>query len=357
MSINQYDISYCTACMNRISHVKKTLVRNIKDNEKNDNIEFVLLDYNSSDGLEKWVKSTLRKYIKTGKLKYFKTKEPLVFNRSHSRNIMFKLAQGKYICNVDADNYIGKGFTEYLLSTFKKHPNCFIVADTNREYYDIRDALGRFSCRKDDFLSVGGYDESFVGYGPEDRDLYARLEKTGLIPQIILNTTFLRAIEHGNDERVKNEFLYKELRDFYIAQINPFLSKILLLLKNNRYQYFEIQPTKYKSWIPISVVANSFDEGEWHIENSSLILNKNGFEKKLKSSNSKLIHTDNQEETIFYKNNTKLFRDKILIDVPLMLNQEKVEENKRDQKIRVNLNGYGKSSGYLNFSSKKHYVE
>ena len=43
-----YDISYCTVSMNRAKHVKKTLTQNIQNN-LNNNVEFLLLDYNSKD--------------------------------------------------------------------------------------------------------------------------------------------------------------------------------------------------------------------------------------------------------------------------------------------------------------------
>ena len=46
-----YDISYCTVSMNRAEHVKKTLTQNIQNN-LNNNVEFLLLDYNSKD---EWV--------------------------------------------------------------------------------------------------------------------------------------------------------------------------------------------------------------------------------------------------------------------------------------------------------------
>ena len=45
-------ISFCITCMNRLKHLQETLEKNILDNFLVDEVEFVVLDYNSQDGLE-----------------------------------------------------------------------------------------------------------------------------------------------------------------------------------------------------------------------------------------------------------------------------------------------------------------
>ena len=48
-------ISFCITCMNRLKHLQETLEKNILDNFLVDEVEFVVLDYNSQDGLEEWI--------------------------------------------------------------------------------------------------------------------------------------------------------------------------------------------------------------------------------------------------------------------------------------------------------------
>ncbi|KKL80749.1 hypothetical protein LCGC14_2001600, partial [marine sediment metagenome] len=50
-----YKISFCTTCMGRLYNLKETLPKNIEANGEYPNVEFVILDYNSSDGLGDWV--------------------------------------------------------------------------------------------------------------------------------------------------------------------------------------------------------------------------------------------------------------------------------------------------------------
>jgi len=82
-------IAFCITCMNRLQHIQKTLIKNIENNFQIDNVEFILLDYNSVDGLEEWVKEYLKKYISLGVLKYYKTTSPQYYQRAHSRNMAF----------------------------------------------------------------------------------------------------------------------------------------------------------------------------------------------------------------------------------------------------------------------------
>lgn len=56
--------------MDRLFHLKKTLLKNIKNNITYPHLEFVLLDYNSQDGLEEWVVENCKEYLENGILKY-----------------------------------------------------------------------------------------------------------------------------------------------------------------------------------------------------------------------------------------------------------------------------------------------
>ena len=87
--IKNYKISFCTTCMDRLHNLKETLPKNIKDNEEDDDLEFVILDYNSSDGLEEWVKNNMMEYIDSGRLVFYRTEEPKYFDMSHSIFLYF----------------------------------------------------------------------------------------------------------------------------------------------------------------------------------------------------------------------------------------------------------------------------
>jgi GT2 family glycosyltransferase len=209
-------ISLCVTVMDRLHHVAETLPRNLADNAGYPDMEVVLLDYNSSDGLEDWTKRHMREWIDAGRLVYYRTTEPTAFNRSHARNLAFRLASGEIVCTVDADNFTGQSFAHYVNERFDRHERIFLRPDFDGAHVRLRDAFGRICARKEDVLRVEGYDEQLVEYGYEDVDLCHRLEKGGLRPCLINDDRFLGYIDHGNRERVVK---------------GPILSRVLTFLR------------------------------------------------------------------------------------------------------------------------------
>jgi len=195
-------ISLCISSMDRLHHLSRTLPRNLADNMGYPDVEIVLLDYGSSDGLEAWVKGHLREWIDTGRLVYFRTADPAYFRRSHARNLGFRLATGDILCTLDADNFTGPGFAQYVNERFDRYDGAYLRPDFSGAHARLRDAFGRICVRREDFLRIEGYDEQLVDYGYEDIDLCSRLEKSGLVPRFIEDDRFLRYIDHGNRERV-----------------------------------------------------------------------------------------------------------------------------------------------------------
>src|SRR4030066_270134 len=162
-------ISICTTCMNRLDDLKLTLPKNIQDNKDYPNIEFILLDYNSTDGLSDWVKNNLYDYIESKKLIFYRTEEPKHYKMSHSRNVVFKLASGDIVSNVDADNYTKKGLACYVNQLANAIPSKATFIKSNQVMH------GRIGFYKKEFVDLlGGYDEGLVGYGFDDRDLFFR---------------------------------------------------------------------------------------------------------------------------------------------------------------------------------------
>ena len=155
-------ISICTNCMGRTNDLRRTYLKNIADNLDYPDIEFVLLNYNSKDDMDEWVKRYLSPFIEDGIVNYYKTTEPEFYEMGHSRNVQSKLAQGDIINNVDADNYAGFGFADAInkLAELKRTKAVFCKGK--------RMMHGRFGMYKREFMEVGGYDEDLTGYGYDD---------------------------------------------------------------------------------------------------------------------------------------------------------------------------------------------
>ena len=169
----QHKISICTTCMGRVGDIQQTYEQNMEDNLDYPNVEFVLLNYNSQDDLDIWAFKNLLPYIRTGMLNYYRTTEPVYYSMTHSRNIAFKIASGDIVNNVDADHYTNPGFASYINALANFYPAKPVFVKSRQKN---RGRLGMF---KEDFMALGGYDESIESYGFDDHDLLMRAWHSG----------------------------------------------------------------------------------------------------------------------------------------------------------------------------------
>jgi hypothetical protein len=200
--------------MGRTHHLKETLLQNIKDNLPENPgdpaVEFVLVDYNSKDGLKEWIESNkdLKPYLDNKTLVYARYPDAKHFHHAHAKNMAHRLATGDVVCNLDADNFTGKGFARSLADKFADgksaivHPAFKALKGVSLE---LSGAFGRIAMLRKDFLALGGYSETRFnkGWGSEDTDLIRRALAYGLNPRPIFEKAFLKVIAHGNEERLK----------------------------------------------------------------------------------------------------------------------------------------------------------
>lgn len=225
--------------MNRLLHLKETLPINIKDNSDYDNLEFIILDYNSKDGLKEWIQLNMAPLILSGRVVYYKTEYPSFFHRSHSRNMAFRLANGDILCNIDADNYTGNGFASYINKQFQGRRRIVLTSidfhKKKKNYHPPSDTYGRIGFRREDFYAIEGYDENMVTHGFQDYDFVNRLELAGSRRVFIDDLRYLTAISHSNEDRLSNESQKYALRGLFIRPINHIKSQILYLYKQGSF--------------------------------------------------------------------------------------------------------------------------
>jgi glycosyltransferase involved in cell wall biosynthesis len=197
-AVRNFSISLCTTCMGRLNDLVQTLPKNIADNATYPNLQFVLLDYNSNDGMESWVKENMGTHIESGRLVYGRTKEPKWYHMAHSRNVAFKLATGEIVCNVDADNWTGPGFADALNRLANEQPEHAVFV---KGWRLLRGRVGLY--RKEWMELVGGYDESLTGYGHDDRDMVDRALLQGF-RLMWFGSDYVTRIKTGRGEKVAN---------------------------------------------------------------------------------------------------------------------------------------------------------
>jgi hypothetical protein len=194
----QFSISLCTTCMGRLGDLVQTFGKNVEQGATYASAEFLLLDYNSQDGLGAWVQANLMAEIESGRVTYARTTEPRFYSMSHSRNLAFRLARGQIVCNVDADNWTNEGFLEKLNELAHEQPTRAIFIKGKQL---LRGRLAFYKQEWEEML--GGYDEELEGYGHDDRDLVTRAQLMGFQTKFF-GGTYVTRIKTGGFDKVAN---------------------------------------------------------------------------------------------------------------------------------------------------------
>lgn len=206
-------IAFCTTCKGRAHHLAKTLPQNMRNNADYPNAVFVVLDYNSTDGLQNMMRRDFSRQMAGGRLAYYHNPEPPHFRMTHAKNMAHRAGiaeSADILVNLDADNLTGAGFATYIAEEFIRAGTAgdSIFMGTGNQRAEQKHGTpygcyGRIVATKHAFLLVGGYDESeaFRRWSPDDKDFAARLTNLGFerhgIPR-----KFKSALSHSQESRL-----------------------------------------------------------------------------------------------------------------------------------------------------------
>ena len=244
-------VSYCITCKNRIEHLRQTLRANL-DAENNDPlVEFVLLNYQSEDGLAEWIQANFAAEIASGRLIHAYHSPAPFFRMTHAKNLAHRVASGDILCNLDADNFLPHGFAQLVRYKFAGCRDGILIKRQLSSFAFVFDRQirrllhmrrqpsglsGRIAVHRDLFMRLGGYDERLSAWGGDDLDFTVRARDAGARIFGMSQTMWGDVIQHENELRVRNlsacdkatstsrmsrSFL-KELADFHqsISQSN-----------------------------------------------------------------------------------------------------------------------------------------
>jgi len=167
--------SFCATCKNRLWQLRHTLPLNIEAIRADGCAELVLVNYNSRDGLDDWVRQ-FQSEIDSGLLRYVHERTQPYFHCSKAKNLAHLAATGDFVVNLDADNFIGT-----TIATFREiwtEDSDTMIHGFCGDFHD--GTYGRIGVPKGVFLALGGYDEGMLPIGHEDRDLIKRATAFGL---------------------------------------------------------------------------------------------------------------------------------------------------------------------------------
>lgn len=335
-----------------MDHLKATMARNIEDNISYPNLEFVLLNYNSSDDIDRWVLDNLSQYLDSAILKYYKTTASEHFKRSHSRNMAFKLASGDILCNVDADNFLGSEFAFFINETFQSNENIFMVP-----VFTKRDFMGRVCIRKEDFESMNGFDESMQGYGFEDLELYGRLKAEGFVQFEYDDPSYLNFISHSHIDRFNNDYIGKNLDSILISYIHPNETKAVYLFKDSNYEEVHLLDDESVDSDGLIEFKSAPTFGKWVVDGKGIHLENKKEGKRILGfcEHVAVFHCD-QDRQIYYMVDDQALNHSLILIKTEVENRKKYERHKKGEKLDIQINPQGFGLGDANrIHSRKIY--
>jgi len=233
--------------MNRFNQIRNTLPKNLEDNIKYKNkIEFILVDFNSKDGLKEWILNNFKQELQDNYLKYYYTEELIQWHAPIAKNTSSMLGTGKYIVNLDCDNYTGEEGGKWVLDKFYQFGDNLLLHQSLNIYKS--GTMGRISMLKDNFIKLGGYNEQFFPMSHLDGDIIERGKIFGLIYHNDSNNKYNKAILNNKDESVIN-CINKDYNT--MKKINLYISKFNIL--NN-----EIIANNYKKHNNLGINKNIY---------------------------------------------------------------------------------------------------
>jgi hypothetical protein len=212
--VERTTLSFCIACKNRLQQIKQTLPQNLKDNiSMKGQVNFVLVDFGSTDGLEEWIIENFAQEIKDGYLKYYYTDELQDWHTSIAKNTAHALSESDILVNLDCDSYTGENGGEFILNNMIKygiHNTAVHQFDNNFE----DGSYGQIALSKQNFIRIRGYDESFESVGYQNEDLLLRLMLMGISYIRTENRKYNQAIG-GDKEDILSSMLREKMNRWY----------------------------------------------------------------------------------------------------------------------------------------------
>jgi hypothetical protein len=195
-------LSYCITCMNRFHQISKTLKKNLDDNRiHREWIEFVLVDFGSSDGLREWVLANFQDDLEQGYLRYYYTDKLKNWHASIAKNTAHWCAKNEIVMNLDGDNFTGYLGGQFMIRQFINRPD-IILHQYKGDPLD--GSFGRIGVYRKYFSIIGGYDESLEPSLYEDIDILERLKSLGLYHKNLSIKKYCNTITNTKEESIKN---------------------------------------------------------------------------------------------------------------------------------------------------------
>ncbi len=160
-------LSYCVPCHRRLDDLQQALPSVIAAANASAPVELVIVDYGEQAPLAPILAPLLATLQPPNHATVVSSKRYAHFHMAHARNVSIKAASGAYVVISSTDVLLQPDFFTHVRERLSESGASFLRPRPNYR--------GVIVCFKEDLIAVGGYDERMEFYGPEDKELEARL--------------------------------------------------------------------------------------------------------------------------------------------------------------------------------------
>jgi hypothetical protein len=188
-------LSYCTTCCDRLWQLALSLPDNLK--KLNENEEFILVNYGSTDNLTRYIQSSYlcNKLIEENRFKYIDVLDVNKYHCPKAKNIAHRFATGNFLINLDADNS-NHLINKTILNTVGKNKALIHLWS----HVTPDGTYGKICIPKNIFYKLGGYDESLLPIAYQDNDIIERAKAMNI--EIIRKPILVNAIPNTDEEKI-----------------------------------------------------------------------------------------------------------------------------------------------------------
>lgn len=189
------ELTYITTCKGRLAHLKQTLPRAAAQG-----LPCVVVDYSCPDGTAQWVEAHFPEVT------VVRVEGEAGFHAARARNLGAAAAETPWLAFFDVDVLLDPAFGATVAPALT-------AGHFYRASPPTRQTWGSIVCAREDFSAVGGYDETYTGWGGEDDDLIRMLLLSGrrLAP---FAASLLGEIPHTNEVRTH----FHVIQDLFLQQ-------------------------------------------------------------------------------------------------------------------------------------------
>ena len=163
-------LSYCVPAHRRTASLTLTLPSVIAAANASPPVELVIVDYASQDGLLNLLASVRPTLHVPNRWQIVSYRGRPHYHMAHARNLSIRQASGTYLVLSCAECRLEPVFFAGLRTRVAETGATWLLPTGNRWQ-------GVVVCRREELVAAGGYDERVEFYGPEDKELNARLER------------------------------------------------------------------------------------------------------------------------------------------------------------------------------------